>query len=188
MAGSTTCFLGLGSNLSHGDMTPLEVLRDAVSRLSESIVENVRQSTVYRTSPVHQADQPDYYNCVLMGDTTLQPGQLLDACLGVENAYGRMRSNRWGARTLDIDVLAFNDLVLPGREAWQEAAAMTADGTVRTDLILPHPRLHERAFVLVPLVDVAAEWRHPVFGQSARQLFELLPQHDRRGVRPISAE
>lgn len=140
--------LGLGANL--GD--PVAQLARAVRCLGD-VVEVAAVSSVYRTEPVGHRDQPDFYNAVVLGSTSLAPEGLLARARAVEDALGRTRSFRDGPRSIDIDILAYGELVLglPG-------------------LVLPHPRLHLRAFVLVPLSEVAPRWRHPVLGRTAREL------------------
>ena len=143
-------YLGLGANLGE----PLEQLREAVRRL-RAVVEIDRVSSVYRTEPVGYADQPDFYNLVLSGLTTLDPRALLAEAERIEAALGRERSFRNAPRTLDVDLL--------------DVGSRRVDSP---DLILPHPRLHERGFVLVPLAEIAPEWRHPHLRLSAAELLQ----------------
>lgn len=149
---TASVLLGLGANL--GD--PIRQLSDAVSRLA-GVITPRSVSTVYRTEPVGHRDQPDFYNLVLTGATRLPPEALLERCREVEAALGRTRTFANAPRTLDVDLLAYGDLVL-------DEPALT----------LPHPRMHQRGFVLVPLVEVAPEWRHPVLGRSALELLQEL--------------
>ena len=123
-----------------------------------------RLSPVYETEPVGPAGQGPYLNAVLEGESALAPRALLEALLAIERELGRVRDRRWGPRTLDLDLLDYGGRVL--REP---------------SLELPHPRLHERAFVLVPLADLQPDWRHPALGRSAR---ELLANLNTAGVRP----
>jgi 2-amino-4-hydroxy-6-hydroxymethyldihydropteridine diphosphokinase len=133
---STRAYLGLGSNL--GDR--LANLQSAVDRLQRTHgVRVVRSSRVYETAPVGPP-QPDYLNAVVEIDSDLDAGSLLEACLEVERTLGRVRTERWGPRTIDVDVLTF------GEEAIDERG-----------LTIPHPRMHERAFVLVPLLELVAD-------------------------------
>lgn len=140
--------LGLGANLGE----PAEQLARAVEMLAAH-VDIDRVSSLYRSEPVGHAEQPDFHNLVVAGRTRLPPMELLGAAQEIEGALGRRRIFRNAPRTMDIDLLAYGDRVM------------------RTlALILPHPRLHLRGFVLHPLAEVAPEWMHPVLGRTAREL------------------
>ncbi|MDR0786722.1 MAG: 2-amino-4-hydroxy-6-hydroxymethyldihydropteridine diphosphokinase [Gemmatimonadota bacterium] len=143
-----TAFLGLGSNL--GDSPSL--LAAALRSINE-VAEVGRVSSLYRTEPVGGVVQPDFYNLVCQVFTDLGPDDLLRHILEVENRMGRLRTVRFGPRLIDIDLLSHGGWILDSPE-----------------LILPHPRMGERAFVLVPLREIAPEWRHPVSGASADEL------------------
>jgi 2-amino-4-hydroxy-6-hydroxymethyldihydropteridine diphosphokinase len=146
-------YVGLGSNL--GDRAAYLLLGlSALSRLPKTHL--LRLSPVYETDPVGPP-QPPYLNMVAELETELSPKGLLAEMLRVEKALGRERRERWGPRTLDLDLLLYGDLVL------EEAG-----------LSVPHPRLHERAFVLVPLLDLLPEGRHPLLGQSFAELLASL--------------
>lgn len=133
---ATTAYLALGSNL--GDR--LATLKRAVELLDANPgIEVVRSSRVYETEPVGPP-QPPYLNAVLEVATELEPRPLLEAALAVESELGRERLERWGPRTLDVDVLTYDALEV--REP---------------DLEIPHPRMHERGFVLVPLAELTAD-------------------------------
>ena len=154
-------YVGLGSNL--GDRSAHLLLGlSALSRLPQTHL--LRLSPVYETEPVGPP-QPPYLNLVAELETGLAPRALLLEMLRIERALGRERRERWGPRTLDLDLLLYGDLVLE-----------------EEGLTVPHPRLHERAFVLVPLLDLLPEGRHPLLGQSFR---ELLASLDTSGVRPL---
>ncbi|MDX2084654.1 MAG: 2-amino-4-hydroxy-6-hydroxymethyldihydropteridine diphosphokinase [Candidatus Melainabacteria bacterium] len=144
--------LSLGSN--QGDR--LAHLIYAVSRLEEAAgIEILARSAVYETQPVGIVDQPAFLNAVLLIETQLAPDALLDTCLAIEQQCGRVRTleNRWGPRTLDVDVIAFDHCVLQTER-----------------LTLPHPRMHERAFVLVPMLEVLPAWQHPVLNKTIESL------------------
>jgi len=149
-------FVGLGANL--GD--PVAQVTRAMAALAEiDDTRVVRASSRYRTSPIGHSDQPDYVNAVALLDTGLAPRALLDALLGIEQAAGRERSFRNAPRLLDLDLLLYGDQVIdaPG-------------------LVVPHPRMHERAFVLVPLAEIAPDAVIPGHGRAADLLRGLQNQ------------
>lgn len=132
----TRAFLGLGSNL--GDR--LESLQRALDLLEKLGVHVLRSSRVYETDPVGGRPQPDYLNAVVEVETPGSARGLLETCLEAERALGRLRGERWGPRAIDLDVLTF------GVEEIDEP-----------DLQVPHPRMHERGFVLIPLLELEAD-------------------------------
>jgi 2-amino-4-hydroxy-6-hydroxymethyldihydropteridine diphosphokinase len=149
--------IGAGANL--GD--PLLQLVSAVRELARSL-EVKRVSSVYLTSPVGLRNQPDFHNLVLVGDTVQTPAEVHAELIRIETAAGRRRGPRNGPRHLDLDLLAYAACV-------DQSPALT----------LPHPRLHQRRFVLEPLVEVAPRWIHPVFGLSSGTLLERLDTSER---------
>ncbi len=165
--------LALGANLGDRAAT----LRAAVAELDRvEGVQVVAVSDVVETDPVGGPEQPAYLNAVVVVRTSLLPLELLAACQAVETAHGRERSVRWGARTLDVDVLAYGR---PG----------DADEVVSDDaaLTLPHPRAHERAFVLAPWVSVRPDALLRLPSGQVRPVRELLAEAaDRDGVRVAS--
>lgn len=146
MSAETVAFVGLGGNLGDAAATLREAL-DALCRLPRTRL--LRASRLYRTPAWGVRDQPDFVNAVAMLRTALDARALLDALLGIERAHGRSRetASRWGPRTLDLDLLLYGD------------ATIDAPG-----LRVPHPHLHERAFVLLPLVEIAPDVRIPGIG------------------------
>ncbi len=185
---ATTCYLGLGANLPFAGKSPDQSVIAAIDVLAKMVFDDVRRSPLYVTTSVPDTGQPDFVNCVLVGETQLSVSDLLTACQKVEAQFGRERQARWSARTLDIDILSYGDAVVPADGTWSALSADAADGAVMAPLAVPHLSLHERAFVLVPLVDVAPSWRHPVLNKTSVELLQALPKADRASVRPFSAE
>ncbi len=157
-------YLGLGSNLGDRERT----LAEARARLCAAGFEIARESGLYWTEPVGGPPQEWFLNQVLRGSTWRSPEQLLDLALAIERALGRERRERNGPRTLDVDLLLY------------EGERRRGPG-----LELPHPRLHERRFVLVPLAEIAPDEPHPVLGLCARELLERCP--DRSAVERFCA-
>jgi 2-amino-4-hydroxy-6-hydroxymethyldihydropteridine diphosphokinase len=155
--------LGLGGNLpSRRFGTPRSTLEAALLALEQRAVRVRRRSRWYRSQPVPDDGQPWYVNGVAEIETTLSPDELLARALEIESEFGRIRRRRWAPRLIDLDILAYHD-----HHNWNAEPALGP--------VVPHPRLHERAFVLVPLVELAPTWRHPVFQRSAAELLEALP-------------
>ncbi len=165
--------VALGANLPtarHG--TPVEGLDAALAVLAEGGIRPVAQSRWYRSAPIPPADGPWFVNGVVRVESTLSPVPLMARLLAVEAAFGRKRSVAGADRPLDLDLLDYHSQVIR-READDDGPA----------LILPHPRLAERAFVLAPLVEVAPKWRHPVSGASAASLLAALA--DDQALEPL---
>jgi dihydroneopterin aldolase / 2-amino-4-hydroxy-6-hydroxymethyldihydropteridine diphosphokinase len=150
--------LALGANLGEASATIAAAVRDLVA-LDGLTVDAV--SGVVTTSPVGGPEQPDYRNAVVLATTTLEPEELLAACHRIEARHGRQRLVRWGARTLDIDLVAFGRPGSPSEVVLPPDLPVTDAALPR--LVLPHPRAHQRAFVLAPWasVDPTAELRLP---------------------------
>lgn len=149
--------IGLGANLpSAGYGAPRATLEAALRRCAESGLKIARSSPWYRSAPVPVSDQPWYVNGVAVVETNLTPLSLLSVLHDIERMFGRVRRVCNESRELDLDLLAYEDLVV--------------ESTGDAELDLPHPRLHDRAFVLYPLRDVAPLWRHPVSHRSVDEL------------------
>ncbi|MDQ0471441.1 dihydropteroate synthase [Labrys wisconsinensis] len=158
--------VALGANLPSCEGAPRETLRRAVAELAARGLTVAARSRLFLTEPVPRSAQPWYANQVIAVETDRSPQALLAVLFEVEALFGRERSERNAARTLDLDLVAYHDLRLDTPE-----------------LVLPHPRLHERAFVLAPLADIAPGWRHPVLGESVEA---LLARTDRTNVRAMA--
>jgi len=146
-------YLSLGSNV--GDRE--DHLRSAITRL-ESIARVISVSSFYETEPMEVTNQPWFLNCAVKVETTKMPKQFMAAVLEIEQEMGRLRTMKKGPRTIDIDILLFGDAVVDSPE-----------------VTIPHPAMHERRFVLEPLVEIAPEARHPVFKKTVSEMLDALP-------------
>lgn len=152
--------IGIGSNLpGPGLASPLATCRAAVEALADDGIRIVRCSRWYRSAPLPPSDQPWFVNGVIEVATEAGPEALMAALLAVEGRFGRRRGVVNAARVLDLDILAMGDRVSVPGDA----------------ILLPHPRLHSRAFVLLPLAELAPDWRHPVSGLGLGALIDALP-------------
>jgi len=159
--------IALGANLPSRFGGPRETLEAALVRMGELGIKVDQRSHWYRTSPVPVSNQPDFINGVAAVHTDLSPHELLKQLHQIEAELGRTRTQRWEARVLDLDLLAYHDeLIL---EKLQKAGQ---------SIQIPHPSLHERRFVLVPLVEIAPNWRHPGLGRTAEELLGDLKDSD----------
>lgn len=153
--------IALGANLPSRYGTPAQTLRMAIEELQARGVEVVQRSKIWLTAPVpFDHDQPWYHNSVIEVNTDLLPHDLLDLMLAVEEEFGRVRSVKNAPRLLDLDLIAYNNEIIKDNER----------------LIVPHPRCHERLFVLKPLSDISNVWAHPVSGQNITEMIQNLPE------------
>lgn len=155
-------FIGLGSNV--GDR--YSYLMKALEQLdNHKQIELVNYSSVYETEPVGVTEQASFLNMVAEIKTSLSPKKLLQATQKIEIRLHRVRRKRWGPRTIDLDILLFND-----------------ENIRMNDLLIPHPRMHERAFVLVPLAEIAADMHVPIHSCSVSSLQRMLPEQEKETV------
>ncbi len=178
-------WVALGSNLE----IPLDELKQIPQLLVEKIhpqkaqIESVSQ--YYQTPAFPKGSGPDFINAVFCLATQLSPEALLKALHDMENAFDRTRPYRWAPRTLDLDLVFYDGLILPNLKTWQEWAGLSTEDAQKAapqELILPHPRAHERAFVLGPLMDIAPEFPHPALNQTIENLWQRLSEHDRHSL------
>ncbi len=154
-------YLSLGSNIGERE----QFLNEAVLLLNSHANINVmQQSSLYETDPVGFTEQGKFLNIVVKIETSLQPEKLLNQCLQIEKDLGRVREFKWGPRVIDLDILLYNQ-----------------ENVVSESLLIPHPRMHERAFVLIPLLEIAPYLVHPIKLSPFSELLDEIP--DKEGVR-----
>ena len=165
------CVLGLGSNLPYKGFSCVELITSAVSELRNHL-SDLRCSPLYKTAPLHITDQDFFFNAAVCGYFTASPSaaaarNLLEIIQKIETQHGRDRltERRWGERSLDIDILLFGELII-----------------AENDLIIPHPRLKERAFALRPLLDVLPGAAEPGTGKQYSEILTALPYQEMRLV------
>ena len=169
----TRLLLALGANISGVWGAPKRTLIRTCDELAQAGLRTIRASRIYVTTPLGPGRQAPYVNAVLLLEAQLAPAALLRLIKQIERRAGRRFGRRWGPRCLDIDILDYGGRRLGWPPRRRE----------RGRLILPHPEMHRRAFVLVPLLEVAPHWRHPVQGTGARGLLARLGRRSRYGVR-----
>lgn len=153
---STTAYIGLGSNVGKR-LSNCRRAIELMGLMPKCSIRNV--SSFYRTEPQGLRDQDWFVNAVCSADVSCSPRELLSGLLEIEQKMGRVRKERWGPRPIDLDILVFGDLVLE------------EDG-----LVIPHPLLHLRRFVMVPLAEIAADLLHPSLKKKMAELRDLLPE------------
>ncbi|MFC4767865.1 2-amino-4-hydroxy-6-hydroxymethyldihydropteridine diphosphokinase [Effusibacillus consociatus] len=158
--GENEIYLALGTNL--GDR--YRYLAAAIDSLQRRGISVLDESPIYETEAVGDVDQPDFLNMVVQVSTHLSPNALLAEILAIEKEHGRVRDKKWGPRTLDLDILFYGKLIIED-----------------PDLVVPHPLIHQRAFVLLPLRDLVPGFVHPVLGLTIEELAERVP--GKEGVR-----
>ena len=178
LGGGPKALVALGGNISGAGGSPAETLRAAMAALEDSALTVEAASRLYSTPCYPAGAGPDYVNSAAVLSGARSAEDLLSFLHAIETRFGRERRQRWEPRTLDIDLIAFGNAVLPDLATFLRWRDMPEDEQLRRtpeELVLPHPRLQDRAFVLVPLAEAAPDWRHPASGLTVREMKEALP-------------
>ncbi|WP_373634788.1 2-amino-4-hydroxy-6-hydroxymethyldihydropteridine diphosphokinase [Yoonia sp. SS1-5] len=177
--------LGSNENSIWGDAK--ETVQKAMNLLIAWSEEPANQSRLYKSPAFPEGAGPDYVNAAMAFESPCDPAQILAKLHDIEGQAARRRDVRWGQRTLDLDLVAVADCVLPDaatQTLWRDLPPERQQQIAPDTLVLPHPRVQDRSFVLVPLMDVAADWRHPILGRTTAQMLATRPETERAPVVP----
>ena len=180
--------IAFGGNVETNFGSPLQTMEMALGCLEEAPIRITAKSRFFDTPAFPVGSGPNFVNGVVMVETTLSAEDLLDRLHAIEADFGRERKSRWGARMLDLDILFCEGDILPNSEIWQKWHDLPPEmQTIEApdQLILPHPRMQDRGFVLVPLADVAADWVHPVLQESVLDMLAALSENSKNEVKPL---
>ncbi len=180
--------VALGANLTSWAGTPDRTLRAALGALGDSGLTIAAVSPFFATPCFPAGTGPDYVNAAAVVTGAVGPQALLTTLHAVEAEFGRERAQRWGRRVLDLDLIAFGDTVLPDARTqaqWRNLPLEDQMTRAPDTLILPHPRVQDRAFVLIPLARIAPDWTHPILGQTVQEMADALPEAEKAQINPL---
>ena len=181
-------FVAFGGNKISDSGPPERTIALALTSLSRFDIKIVAISRFFKSTAFPPGSGPDYVNLVAEVASAAGCESLLAGLHAIEADFGRVRDGRWGARTLDLDLLAVGNSILPDRavlEHWVNLDPQRQREIAPDRLILPHPRLQDRAFALIPWADIAPGWRHPLTGLSVAEMLAALPEVAKAAVRPF---
>ncbi len=185
----TKVLIAQGSNATSQAGEPKITLSAALKLILNESVQLCAQSRQFTTPAFPAGSGADFVNAAAILKTTLSPSDLLAHLHHVEAQFQRTRGTRWGARTLDLDLIAYGNHIAPNRQEATRWINLPFDDQTKqapNELILPHPRLQDRSFVLVPLMDIAPEWRHPILNRTVAQMLAARPEAEKAAIVPIS--
>ncbi len=146
-------------------------------------------SQIYETPCFPKGAGPDYINFVAEIETSLSPESVLTILHEVEHQYGRVRKTRWAGRPIDLDLIACESAILPNEtlvKSWIELPLEQQSVQAPDQLILPHPRIQDRAFVLIPFADLAPDWVHPILGKTVEEMLAARPEEEKSEVKRLA--
>lgn len=180
--------IALGCNIPTGDLDLKETLIRAITALETAGLKPSATSRFFTTPCFPKGAGPDYVNAAFASETDMPADEILTLLHQIEADFLRERDQRWGARSLDLDLLAVDNTISPDRETflnWFNLPLEAQMSRAPDQLILPHPRIQDRGFVLIPLSDIAPDWIHPVFNLSVQQMISALPADEIKEIVPI---
>lgn len=181
--------LALGANLPGSAGDPSQMLVKAMQFLVAEGLSLLAVSRFFRSAAFPAGSGPDYVNACAVMTGPQNPDHVLAILHRIEAALGRIRTTRWASRGIDIDLLAMEGAVRPDPDTqarWRNLPLEAQMQTAPETLILPHPRLADRAFVLIPLAEIAPLWVHPLTGATVRQMCDALPEAEKAALKPFS--
>ncbi|WOI55762.1 2-amino-4-hydroxy-6-hydroxymethyldihydropteridine diphosphokinase [Palleronia sp. LCG004] len=182
------CHIALGANLPGPGGAPERTLMMAVEHLRRHDFRLLSLSRLFRSPAFPAGSGPDFVNAVAAFSTPLPPSAIVARLHACERALGRMRLSRWGPRTVDLDLLAVERSIrpdVPSLARWMRLPPSAQRRLTPRRLILPHPRMQDRGFVLLPMAETAPDWRHPVLGLTVRQMLAARPPGELAAIVPI---
>jgi len=176
-----SAFIALGSNLNLEGFSSQELLEEAIREVGKTNLKLQAISRFFKNPAFPIGSGHDFVNAAIKVRTHENAQNAIDQLHAIEKKFGRSRGQRWGERTLDLDLIAFGEFIKPNKSVylyWHNLKKENQIHEAPSDLILPHPRMHERAFVLIPLLDIAPNWIHPVLMKNTSQLCDNLDNED----------
>jgi 2-amino-4-hydroxy-6-hydroxymethyldihydropteridine diphosphokinase len=183
--------IALGSNQQAAEASPQLIVEQAIEALHGRGPVIRKISRFYQTPCFPVGAGPDYVNGACLLETTWSPSEVIKTLHAIEQEFGRKRIQRWGQRTLDLDLIGVEDLVCPSlktHDKWRNLDLATQKSEAPTELIVPHPRVQDRAFVLIPMMDIAPDWVHPILGLSVSEMLDALPSGEKVDVIPLNVQ
>ena len=179
--------LALGLNNSESQSELIEAIESIILNFSDN--EIVKRSSLYSTPAFPNGSGPDFVNAAIIIDTDLAPEELLSRLHKIEDLFQRERPYRWAPRSCDIDLIFYDQTIMPTMDEFNRYASFSVEQAMSNTpdrLILPHPRAHERAFVLGPIREIAPDFVHPVFNKTIEELWQFLSMAQRSEIMKIT--
>ena len=174
-------YIALGSNLNLEGCSPKELLKQGIAELNKSDLQAKSISRFFKNPAFPIGSGPDFVNAAIKVRTHEKAQNVMNQLHAIEQKFGRSRKKRGGERTLDLDLIAFGRSIKPNKSIyfyWHNLNEESRRNEAPCDLILPHPRMHERVFVLIPMLDIAPDWIHPVLMKNTSQLCDDLSNEE----------